>query len=204
MANTIIRIGDVKQDPAELIKKVERKKTHTFTVFAKVQDFNQLTTALHMDNREFFFIDLDEKYENTEMMIIDIDKTQYQLVVREYQRDGHSYVDSSTEISKEVFASLRNTATIGFKYKYYEFLSPYSDMTWEVMVFMGNDGLDHPWVRMTINTEDTKAQEPKFPFDVSEFMIDSKNSPKEHQEFIKELWAKRYFKFDNRDIIKTN
>lgn len=199
---TIITIGDQKPDPAELIAKTETKKVSTFVVFAKLQDMDQLKNAIHLDNREFYYVDLDEEYKNTEMMIVDIGHEKYQLVVREFNLDGHSYVDNTTDISKEAYVSLRKTASVGFKYKYLEFHSPYSDMIWEVMVFLGKNGLDCPWVRMSICIEDDNKQ-PRFPFDVSEFVIDSKSSSQEHKNLIADIWTKLYFKFDSRDIANV-
>lgn len=201
--STVMTIGK-RVDPKMKFDRKESKRMTSFTVYALLSDINDLSSATYLDNREFFYVSLDPRYDNIiEMMIVDISGSQFELVTRKLQADKVNFIDTTCIINPETFDALKSFSDLGFKHKYLQFPIPDTDEVWEVSVFLDNDGHDHPWVRcelFTDNIENISA----LPFPVKHFIVEGDNqNSKEDIEHIRMLWVKHYSRTDTSDVIKS-
>lgn len=201
--STVMTIGN-RVDPKMVYDKKPMKRMTSFIVYALVKDPNDLASATYLDNREFYYVDLDKRYENIlELMVIDISGEQFEMVTRRTLPDGINFVDTTSEISAASFLALKETSSLGFKHKYLQFPIPNSDAVWEVSVFLDNDGHDHPWVRCELFTDDI-SNISELPFPVQQFTVEGDpENPKEAVEYIHRLWTREYSRIDTQDVIKS-
>lgn len=201
--STVMTIGK-RVDPKMVYDKKPMERMTSFIVYALLKDLNDLSTAMYLDNREFYYVDLDPRYDNViELMVIDISGERFEMVTRKHLADGVNFVDTTSEINPKSFLALKETASLGFKHKYLQFSIPDSEAIWEVSVFLDNDGHDHPWVRCELFTDDISNIR-ELPFPVQQFTVEGDpDNPKESVEHIRDLWAKGYSRIDTSDIIKT-
>lgn len=200
---TVMTVGK-RVDPKMKYDEKPSQRMTSFTVYALMKDLNDLASANYLDNREFFYVDLDKKYENIiDLMIIDISGEKFEMVTRKMLADGINFIDTTSEISGPTFLALKGASSLGFKHKYLQFSIPDSDAIWEVSVFLDNDGHDHPWVRCELFTDDL-SNISQLPFPVQQFTVEGDpQNPKESVEHIQELWTKHYSRIDTSDIIKS-
>lgn len=199
---TVMTIGK-RVEPEMKFDKKDAKRMTSFTVYALMSDINDLATASYLDNREFYYVSLDRRYEDViEMMIIDVAGMKFELVTRKIMMDKINFTDTTCDINVETFTAIKSMSDIGFKHKYLQFPIPDSEHMWEVSVFLDNNGHDHPWVRLELFTDDVSSIA-NLPFTVKEFIVegDPQNS-KESMERIRDLWLKEYSKIDTTDVIK--
>lgn len=201
--STVMTIGK-RVDPKMVFDQKPMERMTSFTVYALVKDLNDLATAQYLDNREFYYIDLDKKYNNiVEVMAIDISGEKFELVTRKLMADGVNFIDTTAEINSATFLALKNASSLGFKHKYLQFSIPDSQAIWEVSVFLDNDGHDHPWVRCELFTDDL-TNISQLPFPVQQFTVEGDpQNPPEAVEFIQRLWDKEYSRIDTHDVIKS-
>lgn len=200
--STVMTIGK-RVEPK--MKFVERPPTRTssFTVYAHMTDMNDLQHAVYLDNREFYYVDLDERYRDIiEMMVIDISGLKFELVTRKFKPDKVTITDTTTEVNADTFNALRGTSSLGFKHKYLQFPVVGTAEFWEVSVFLSLDGSDHPWVKLDLYTDNVENIK-ELPFPVKRFIVEADPSnPPEDSTFIKRLWSREYSRIDTGDVIK--
>lgn len=201
--STVMTIGK-RVDPEMVHVDKPMKRMCSFTVYALMKDINELSKAIHLDNREFYYVDLDAKYQNViDLMVIDISGARFEMVTRKVLADGVNFVDTTDVINPETFLALKQTSSLGFKHKYLQFAIPDSTEVWEVSVFLDNDGHDHPWVRCELFTDDV-SNVTSLPFEVEQFTVEGDpENPKEATQHIQELWSKHYSRIDTSDVIKS-
>lgn len=201
--STVLTIGK-RVDPKMVYASKPVERMTSFIVYALMENLDDLGKAVYLDNREFHYLDLNPEHEDLlDVMITDISGEKFELVTRKLAADGINFVDTTSEISGASYLALKNVTTCGFKHKYLQYTIPDSDAVWEVSVFLGKDGQDHPWVRCELFTDDiTNISE--LPFPVQQFTVEGDpENPKETVEHIQNLWSNEYSRIDNRDVIKT-
>lgn len=200
--STVMTIGN-RVDPRMKFDKKDAKRMTSFTVYALMKDIDDLSSANYLDNREFYYINLDKRYDDIiELMAVDISGSQFELVTRKLMADKVNFTDTTTVINAATFTALRSMSDLGFKHKYLQFAIPDTDEVWEVSVFMDNVGHDHPWVRCELFTDDVTVIS-QLPFPVSEFTVEGNpDNPPEAVEHIRKLWSSGYSRIDTSDVIK--
>lgn len=200
---TVMTIGK-RVDPKMKYADKPMERMTSFTVYALMKDLNDLATANYLDNREFYYLDLDPRYLGiVDVMVVDISGEKFEMVTRKTMADGINFIDTTSEITGATFLALKNASSLGFKHKYLQFSIPDSDAIWEVSVFLDNDGHDHPWVRCELFTDDI-SNISELPFPVEQFTVEGDpDNPKEANEHIQNLWHKQYSRIDTSDIIKS-
>lgn len=200
--STVMTIGK-RVDPKMKFNQKDAKRMTSFTVYALMSNINDLANASYLDNREFYYVSLDKRYQDIiEMMVIDISGMQFELVTRKLMADKVNFIDTTTLINAETFTAIKSVSDLGFKHKYLQFPVPGSDHMWEVSVFLDINGQDHPWVRLELFTDDV-SNISELPFTVNEFIVEGDpNNPRESVEHIRKLWLKEYTRIDTSDIIK--
>lgn len=201
--STVMTIGK-RVDPKMKFDRKEAKRMTSFTVYALITDINELASATYLDNREFFYVSLDPRYNDViEMMVVDVSGSQFELVTRKLQADKVNFIDTTCIINPETFDALKSFSDLGFKHKYLQFPIPDTDEVWEVSVFLDNNGQDHPWVRCELFTDDL-SNVSALPFTADRFIVEGDpQNPKEAVELIRQLWLKEYSRTDTSDVIKT-
>ena len=191
-------------DPKMKFDKKDAKRMTSFTVYALIDDINDLDQATYLDNREFFYVSLDKRYLDViEMMVVDVSGMQFELVTRKLQADKVNFIDTTCLINAETFEALKATSDLGFKHKYLQFPIPDTEEFWEVSVFLDNNGHDHPWIRCELFTDQVSSIQ-ALPFKVKQFIVEGDpQNPKEAVQLINTLWTKEYSRTDTSDIIKS-
>lgn len=201
--STIMTIGK-RVNPKMRYDEKKIKRMTSFTVYAQIHDLNDLADAIYLDNREFFYVDLDVRYNGViDIMVIDISGERFEMVTRKMNPDGVNYIDTTCVIDVSTFTALKDTSSIGYKHKYLQFQIPGTEHVWEVSVFMGNDGQDHPWVRCELFTDDISVIS-ELPFKVDQFTVEGDDqNPVEAIQHIDNLWQREYSRIDRSDVIKS-
>lgn len=201
--STVMTIGK-RVDPKMKFDVKDAKRMTSFTVYALLTDINDLDKATYLDNREFFYVSLDKRYDNViEMMVVDISGMQFELVTRKLKADKVNFIDTTSIINPETFDALKMSSDLGFKHKYLQFPIPDTEEVWEVSVFLDNDGHDHPWVRCELFTDDV-SKVAALPFPIDKFIVEGDpQNLREDTDIIRELWLKGYSRTDTSDVIKT-
>lgn len=201
--STVMTIGK-RVDPKMKFDKKDAKRMTSFTVYALIDDINDLDQATYLDNREFFYVSLDKRYLDViEMMVVDVSGMQFELVTRKLQADKVNFIDTTCLINAETFEALKATSDLGFKHKYLQFPIPDTEEFWEVSVFLDNNGHDHPWIRCELFTDQVSSIQ-ALPFKVKQFIVEGDpQNPKEAVQLINTLWTKEYSRTDTSDIIKS-
>lgn len=201
--STVLTVGK-RVDPKMVYNQKPMERMTSFVVYALMQNLDDLGKAIYLDNREFHYLDINPVHDDLiDVMIVDISGEQFELVTRKTAADNINSVDTTAVINVATYLALKNIATWGFKHKYLQFTIPDSQAIWEVSVFLGKDGQDHPWVRCELFTDDiTNISE--LPFPVQQFTVEGDpENPKEAVDHIQSLWSHEYSRIDDRDVIKT-
>lgn len=201
--STVLTVGK-RVDPKMVYNQKPMERMTSFVVYALMQNLDDLGKAIYLDNREFHYLDINPVHDDLiDVMIVNISGEQFELVTRKTAADNINSVDTTAVINVATYLALKNIATWGFKHKYLQFTIPDSQAIWEVSVFLGKDGQDHPWVRCELFTDDiTNISE--LPFPVTSFTVEGDpENPAEAVEHIQRLWSHEYSRIDDRDVIKT-
>lgn len=203
--SNFINIG-YKKDPALDLTNKDVTKRYAFRAYARMSNPDDLATAISLETVHFFMLnsELGDEHGENQLIIVDKSNTKFELINRVLLAGGKNvaYKDIKSEINKEMFVSLRNRVSVGYKVQLYRFpVLDRGDTFWEVMRFWGTDGQFHPWV--IISCEDEKQINPLLPFKIKECILENDpNNSIELDNFIKDLWLNQYAKIDERDIIK--
>lgn len=201
--STVLTVGK-RVDPKMVYNQKPMERMTSFVVYALMQNLDDLGKAIYLDNREFHYLDINPVHDDLiDVMIVDISGEQFELVTRKTAADNINSVDTTAVINVATYLALKNVATWGFKHKYLQFTIPDSQAIWEVSVFLGKDGQDHPWVRCELYTDDV-SNISELPFPVTSFTVEGDpENPKEAVDHIQNLWSNEYSRIDDRDVIKT-
>tara|TARA_B100000530_G_scaffold248643_1_gene163292 strand:- start:125 stop:733 length:609 start_codon:yes stop_codon:yes gene_type:complete len=201
--STVMTIGK-RVDPKMKFDRKDAKRMTSFTVYALLENIDDLAKATYLDNREFFYVSLDKRYDDViEMMVVDVSGSQFELVTRKLKADKVNFIDTTCLINPETFDALKSFSDLGFKHKYLQFPIPGTEEVWEVSVFLDNNGHDHPWVRCELFTDDV-SKVTSLPFPIQKFIVEGDpQNTKEDVNIIRELWLKGYSRTDTSDVIKT-
>ena len=69
--STIMTIGERPQDPAVIVNQTKPKRIMAYIIYAKLRDQNQLADATRLENREFYYLPMNEKIQSNEIIIVD-------------------------------------------------------------------------------------------------------------------------------------
>lgn len=201
---TILTIGKQAADPASIVKDLIPERVLSFITYAEVPDHNQFQVATHRENREFYYLPMNDKLDDNEIIIMDRMGEKFEMITRTIRRDSATFLDARTEVNKETYLALRNMAEVGYKVVYYEFAIPDTDKKWEVTEFWDNNGAIHPWVRIELYLDKDNIVLPQLPFTINKALVygSDENSPEENL-FIDKLWGREWSRIDKRDILRV-
>lgn len=196
-------IGERPQDPAVIVNQTKPKRIMAYIIYAKLRDQIQLADATRLENREFYYLPMNEKIQSNEIIIVDKMGVYFEMITRTIRRDGLSYIDTRTEINKETYVAMRDMSEYGYKCKYYEFPIPDTPEKWEVTQFIDVNGHPHPWVRIEYYQDNPDKPVPQLPFGILDCLVegDSQNTPAQ-RAYIDQLWANEWTRIDKSDIIR--
>lgn len=196
-------IGERPQDPAVIVNQTKPKRIMAYIIYAKLRDQIQLADATRLENREFYYLPMNEKIQSNEIIIVDKMGVYFEMITRTIRRDGLSYIDTRTEINKETYVAMRDMSEYGYKCKYYEFPIPDTPEKWEVTQFIDVSGHPHPWVRIEYYQDNPDKPVPQLPFGILDCLVegDSQNTPAQ-RAYIDRLWANEWTRIDKSDIIR--
>ena len=201
--STVMTIGERPQDPAIIVNQTKPKRIMAYIIYAKLRDQNQLADATRLENREFYYLPMNEKIQSNEIIIVDKMGVYFEMITRTIRRDGLSYIDTRTEINKESYVALRDMSEYGYKCMYYEFPIPDTPEKWEVTQFIDVSGHPHPWVRIEYYQDNPDKPLPQLPFGIVDCLVegDSENTPAQ-RSFIDRLWSTEWTRIDKSDVIR--
>jgi hypothetical protein len=146
--------------------------------FAKLSDFDQLSSAPHTEEHEQWEYRLfeDERPIGT-LRSRSIDQgDRYELTIKTYRKNDVGSVEcnlGSTVEMHEVISALANRVLRKVRYVYpvpVTYRGEEITLKWEIDVFKLADGSFYPWVKVDLEVPDPEVNAPKFPFRADEII----------------------------------
>lgn len=167
-----------------------------YTFFGKIKDFAQLERAQSSETHEQWQIPLDtDQPVKARIRLIDGKRPTLTTKVR---KDGeHGAIEVDSDISMDLFKSLRLAAINGYKKTRYNFPVKGTDRKWEIDVFIGQNGEPHPWVKIDYEVGELSERIPKLPIDFEEIIVEGgKDQTMEEKRFVRHLWESEWSRLD--------
>ena len=187
--------GDVSTEGA-----VDGKRTREleYTIYGKLADLSQLSSAIHKEEHEQWLLPV-ETEADAKVRIRAINNMRWVLTTKLKYEGKQGCEEVECDISKDMFDDLKLLSTGGMKKMRYVFKADQSDLVWEVDVFKGADGKDHPWVKFDLEVADASVKIPPLPMDViKDTLIARQGDAKtpEDSAQIKRLWSEEWVSLD--------
>lgn len=154
----------------------ETKAGYVFTIYAKPSNMEEFTQATTLERREQFVVFQDVN-DNKDLVTLKINKVNdigfYQTTTLQTS-DSKALEQVSVPLSEAAYNHLALVGYCGYRFERFRFPVPNSEQVWEVDVFRDSSGQRHPWVRITIETNDLQSEVPPLPFKCDEYILDFK------------------------------
>lgn len=167
-----------------------------YTFYGKIKDFAQLERAQSSETHEQWQLPLDTE-QPVKARIRLIDGKRPTLTTKVRHEGSHGAMEVDSDISPDLFRSLRMAAINGYKKTRYNFPVKGADRKWEIDVFLSASGEPHPWVKIDYEVGELGERIPKLPIDFEEIIVEGgKDQTMEERRFVRHLWDSEWSKLD--------
>lgn len=183
----------------ESIEQGITNKEIEFTMYVELEDLNELKKlAIKTEVHEQWSIPLDKEKLNAEgkvrLRLIDNIRPTMCVKVTKEQEVG---VDETEQIiSMDFFKSLKELAVEGYIKTRYSIPSNIPGLIWEVDVFYGNGGAQHPWVKVDLEVKNLNDPIPMFPLKHSRVIYQDAEMSYTDTQKVNSLWRDEWQKMD--------
>lgn len=175
-----------------------------FTMYVELEDLNELKKkAIKSETQEQWLIPLDKDEVGTDgkirIRLIDNARPTMATKIKREGLAGCEEVES--DISMDMYHHLREMAVGGYAKTRYCVPSTIQGLIWEIDVFYGNGGAQHPWVKVDLEVKNLNDPIPTFPLAHGKVIFADGTMTYSDSMKVKELWDKQWQKLD-RKIVK--
>ncbi|BDH16661.1 MAG: hypothetical protein [Bacteriophage sp.] len=174
---------------------LQREVEHTF--YAEVKDLAEIKKkAIRVERHEQWKIPVEQDRVDGKMRIRLIDNQRATMCTKITYPSMVGCDEVEQDITMDMFNSLRKMAEDGYIKTRYTIPTNVPKLYWEVDVFLGNGGMEHPWVKIDLEVKSLSDPIPAFPFDLSEVIYPDEDLGWSSKNKIKSLWEKEWQKMD--------
>lgn len=173
-----------------------------FTFYAKLKSLDDLQMASKVEEHEQYEIPFDsDKPIRARVRKVDNDLCYF---TTKKKVDDISNVESTVEVTKEMFKTLSEVALCGYKKRRHiiPVMNSANELTWEIDVFYTSSTVLDDWVKIDLEIDDPSLKIPDFPIQVETLIwADNPKLNPRDKAFIDSLWEERWQKVGSVNVI---
>lgn len=167
-----------------------------YTFYGKLKSIRELDKAKHKETHEQWKLPLAIK-NGVKSRIRCINEMRWVLTTKTTITGKLGVEEIEVDITKEMFARLRQAGEDGYKKTRYNFPIMGTDKKWEVDVFMNQLGEPSLWVKIDLEVSGRDDAIPEFPFELDDIITNQETQQTvEENRFIKKLWENEWVRLD--------
>lgn len=163
------------------------------TIYAEMQDINDLTKAVSKEMHEQYDTPLDTETD-VRMRIRGINGKRWIQTIKVPHKDKPGNWEVEHDISEDAFKLLRAaTPKEGYVKERYFFPVVGTDLVYEIDVYRNNGGVQHAWVKIDLEFKDTTQEIPPLPFATkARIYSDDPATTQAEKDWIDRLWQEEW------------
>lgn len=166
-----------------------------FTMYVELEDLNELKEkAIKTEVHEQWSIPLDKDKLNAEgkIRLRLIDNIRPTMCVKITKEQEVGLDETEQLITMDFYKSIKELAVEGYIKTRYCIPSNLPGLIWEVDVFYGNGGAQHPWVKVDLEVKDINDPIPVFPLKHSKVIFQDGEMSYSDRQKVKSLWEQEW------------
>lgn len=171
------------------------------TVYGEMVDISHLEMASSSQRMEQWNLpEAEDDISRTRARIRAINDRRWILTTKTKPKtSAEGVIEVECDISRDMFASLRDMAHGGYSKTRYCYTIPNTGLQWEVDVFYGIDGSPHPWVKLDLEVPSMDVTLPPWPFPMRQIVIDAgPDMDYKDKIIVKRLWDEDWAKLERK------
>lgn len=168
-----------------------------YTFYGKIKSLQQLEGAKEIEEHEQWQVPLANKDCGVKQRIREVNGIRWLLTTKTVIPGQLGSEECTVDITKEMFARMRQAGKNGYKKTRYVFPIFGSDKKWEIDVFVDKQGSKSLWVKIDLEVSGQADKIPDFPFELDDIIIrqEHEQTPEEAR-FIDGLWSEEWCRLD--------
>lgn len=177
----------------------QTRELSAFIIYAKLHNVDELSNA-HSREKHIVATLPVESDKQLLMRIRSINDETFCLETIYLPKGSSTYKELSVPLERTSYQLLFEIATCVQQSTVCRYRILDTDMEWRIEEFLARSGLPHPWVKVSLELDNTDVVVPKLPVTVSDYIYaqDENLTPEDKQKII-ELETSEWFKSDQKN-----